>query len=46
MVSMYKEASDFLAQTGQGVLAEGGEVTDAVMNRYQFFYLIDPIRCD
>jgi len=33
MESMYKEASDWLAQTGQGVLAEGGDVTDAVMKR-------------
>jgi hypothetical protein len=46
MESMYKEASDWLAQTGQGVLAEGGDVTDAVMKRWPFFYIIDPIMCD
>ena len=26
MEAIYKEASDWLAQTGQGVLAEGGDV--------------------
>jgi hypothetical protein len=46
MESMYKEASDWLAQTGQGVLAEGGDVTDAVQKRCPFFYIIEPIMCD
>ena len=46
MEAMYKEASDWLSQTGQGVLAEGGDVTDAVKKRCPFFYIIDPIMCD
>jgi hypothetical protein len=37
MEAMYKEASDWLAQTDQGVLAEGGDVTDAVKKRCPFF---------
>ncbi len=40
---MYKEASDWLAQTGQGVLVEGGDVTGAMKKRCQFFMVIDPI---
>ncbi len=41
-----KEASDRLAQIGQGVLAEGGVVTDAVKKRCPFFYVIDLIMCN
>ncbi len=43
---MYKEASDWLAQTGQGVLVEGGDVIDAMKKRCPFFYIIDLIMCD
>jgi len=46
MEAMYKDAADWLAQTGQGVLAEGGDVTDAVKKRCPFFYIIDPIMRD
>ncbi len=37
MEAMYKDASDWLLQAGQGVLAEGGDVTDAVKKRCPFF---------
>jgi hypothetical protein len=37
MEFMYKEASDWLVQIEQGVLAEGGDVTDAVTKRCTFF---------
>jgi hypothetical protein len=43
---MYKEVSDWLAKTGQRVLAEGGDVTDAMKKRCPFFYVIDPIMCN
>jgi hypothetical protein len=34
--AMYKDASDWLAQTGWVVLAKGGDVTDAVTNHWSF----------
>jgi hypothetical protein len=43
MEAMYKEASDWLAQTGQGVLAEGGDVTDAVKKGVLSFTLLTPL---
>jgi hypothetical protein len=43
MEAQYKDASNWLSQTGQGVLAEGGDVTDAVEKHCPFFYIIDPI---
>ncbi len=43
---MYKEALDWLAQTGQGVLAKVIDVTDAVKKRCPLFYAIDLIIYD
>jgi len=37
---MFKKASDWLAQTGQEVLAEDANITDAVR---KLFFIIDPI---
>jgi hypothetical protein len=45
MEAMYKKASDWLTQTGQGHTAEGGDVTYAIKKRRPFFYIIDPIIC-
>jgi hypothetical protein len=41
--AMYKDAADWLAQTGQGVLAEGGDVTDAVKKGVLSFTLLTPL---
>jgi hypothetical protein len=43
MEAQYKDALDWLSQTGQSVLAEGVDVTDAVEKHYPDFYIIDPI---
>ena len=43
MEAMYKDAADWLAQTGQGVLAEGGDVTDAVKKGVLSFTLLTPL---
>jgi hypothetical protein len=46
MEAMNMESTDWLNQTDQGVLAEGGDFTDAVQKRCPFFCKIDPIMCD
>jgi hypothetical protein len=40
MEIQHKDASDWLPQTVQGVMAEDGDVTDAVENHCPFFYTI------
>ncbi len=46
MEAEYKKTNDWVNQTGQGIIDEGGDITDVVNKRCSFFYLLEPIMAD
>ncbi len=46
MEAEYRKTNDWINQTGQGIIDEGGDITDAVNKRCSYFYLLQPIMAD
>jgi hypothetical protein len=46
MEAEYRKTNDWINQTGQGIIDEGGDITDVVNKRCSYFYLLEPIMAD
>jgi hypothetical protein len=46
MEAEYRKTNDWINQTGQGIIDEGGNITDAINKRCSYFYLLEPIMVD
>jgi hypothetical protein len=46
MEAEYRKTNDWINQTGQGIIDEGGDITDIVNKRCSYFYLLEPIMAD
>jgi hypothetical protein len=46
MEAEYRKCNNWVNQTGQGILDEGGDITDDVNKHCSFFYTLEPIMRD
>ncbi len=46
MEAEYRKTNDWINQTGQGIIDEGGDITNIVNKRCSYFYLLEPIMAD